>query len=108
MILLASGAFAQNRGLEEITIKTSPQCNDCKGRIEEALAFEKGVKKSEVDVEKKIVTFTYKNGKTTPEKIRKAISRAGYDADDVAADTKAYGKLPACCQKPDDPDQEKD
>ena len=89
---------------ETIKIKTSSQCYDCKERIEEALAFEKGVKSSTLDLETKIVTVSYKAGKTTPDKIRKAISKVGYDADEVKADLKAYGKLPACCKKPDDPD----
>ena len=59
--------------LQVLKIKTSSQCNDCKERIEEALAFEKGVKKSELDVETHIVTVSYKKGKTTPEKIREAM-----------------------------------
>jgi copper chaperone CopZ len=104
LLLLSAGAMAQKSKFEEIKIKTSSQCDMCKERIEEALAFEKGVKKSSLDVETKIVTVTYRPSKTTPEKIRRAISKAGYDADDVTADPKAYGKLPACCKKPDDPD----
>jgi mercuric ion binding protein len=106
IFLLGGEAFAQGNKFEEIKIKTSSQCNDCKERIEEALAFVKGVKKSEVNVEKQIVTVYYKKGKITPDKIRKAISEAGYDADEVMADSKAYGKLPACCKKPDDPDHD--
>ena len=105
-LLLAAGVYAQDGKLGEVKIKTSSQCEDCKERIEEALAFEKGVRKSELDLETQILTVSYKKGKTTPEKIRKAISKAGYDADDVAADPKAYTKLPACCKKPDDPDHE--
>jgi copper chaperone CopZ len=105
-VLLVPGALAQDRKLEEVKIKTSSQCGMCKERIEEALAFTKGVKKSELNLETQIVTVKYKKEKTSPEKIRKAISRAGYDADDVAADMKAYKKLPACCKKPDDPDAE--
>jgi len=104
MVLLTAGLYAAGGKIETIKIKTSSQCDMCKERIEEALAFEKGVKTAELDVETKIVTVTYKKGKTSPEKIRKAISKVGYDADDVAADTKAYAKLDACCKKPDDPD----
>ncbi len=112
VLLLSNGVYSidsestKDKKLQVVTIKTSSQCNDCKERIEEALAFEKGVKKSELDVETHMVTVSYKKGKTTPEKIRKAITKAGYDADDVKADPKAYGKLPACCKKPDDPDAE--
>ncbi len=101
---LTSSVLSAGPKVETIKIKTSSQCGDCKERIEEALAFEKGVKSSALDLETKIVTVTYKAGKTTPEKIRKAISKVGYDADDVPAENKAYGKLPACCKKPDDPD----
>ena len=102
ILFLAAGLYAADGKFETIRIKTSSQCDMCKERIEEALAFEKGVKKAELDVETQICTVTYKKGKTTPEKIRKAISKAGYDADEVAADPKAYAKLDACCKKPDD------
>ncbi len=106
MMLLTAGLFATDGKFDTIKIKTSSQCDECKETIEEALAFEKGVKTAELDVETKIVTVTYKKGKTSPEKIRKAISKVGYDADDVPADLKAYSKLDACCKKPDDPDAE--
>lgn len=89
---------------ETVKIKTSAQCGMCKDRIEEALAFEKGVKKSELDLDTKIVTVSYKPAKTSVDKIRKAITKVGYDADDVPSDKKAYSKLPACCKKPDDPE----
>jgi len=105
-LLLVAGANAMGGKFEEIKIKTSAQCDMCKERIEEALAFEKGVKKSELDMETKIITVTYKKGKATPESIRKAISKTGYDADDVKADPKAYSKLDACCKKPEDPNHE--
>ena len=103
-MFLTSSLLSAGPKVETIKIKTSSQCDMCKERIEEALAFEKGVKSSELDLETKIVTVTYKAGKTTPGKIRTAISKVGYDADDVSAEMKAYGKLPACCKKPDDPD----
>ncbi len=99
-VLIFSSVSAVGGKLETIQIKTSSQCGECKETIEEALAFEKGVKSSELDLETKIVTVTYKTGKTTAEKIRKAISKAGYDEDDITADPKAYSKLDACCQKP--------
>lgn len=104
VLLLAGGRLiAQSPDKqEEIAIKTSAQCEMCKERIEKALAFEKGVKKAELNLETKVVTVTYKTGKTEPAKLRKAISKTGYDADDVPADQGAYNTLPACCKKPDD------
>jgi mercuric ion binding protein len=106
MMILAAELFAADGKFDTIKIKTSSQCDECKVRIEEAMAFEKGVKTAVLDVETKILAVTYKKSKTSPEKIRKAISKVGYDADDVAADKKAYAKLDACCKKPDDPDAE--
>ncbi len=82
-----------------IQIKTSSQCEMCKERIEKAMAYERGVKSAVLDVESKILTVTYKTRKTNPDKIRKVVSKIGYDADDVPAWKKAYDQLPACCQK---------
>lgn len=84
----------------EIKIKTSAQCGQCKDRIEKALAYEKGIKSSNLDLKTKIVTVVYFANKTTPEKIRTVLSKTGYDADDVAAVKAAYDKLPPCCKKP--------
>ena len=49
-------------------------------------------------IEYKLVFAT--NNVTNPvEKLKKAISLIGYDADEVIADTKAHDALPGCCQK---------
>ena len=84
---------------ETIIIKTSSQCGMCKATIEKAMAYEKGVISSDLNVKTAELTVKYKPAKTTPEKIRKAISDVGYDADDVKANKKAYDNLPGCCQK---------
>jgi len=85
--------------IKEIKIQTSAICGMCEERLESNLAFEKGVKSVELDDKTKILTITYKTAKTDPDKLRTAISKLGYDADDVEADPKAYAKLPACCKK---------
>ncbi len=107
LLLLGNAMNAQDGKYEVIRIKTSSQCEMCKERIEETLAFEKGVKSSELDLDTKIVTVSYSTKKTSPEKIRMAISKAGYDADDVKANPRAYSKLPGCCKKPEDPGHHK-
>ncbi len=83
----------------EIKIKTSAQCNECKERIEKALAFEKGIKSSNVDIETQVLTVVYYDKRTNPEKIRETISKIGYDADDIPAKKESYDKLPSCCKK---------
>jgi len=101
-ILLGQSIYAQTKKADkysEIKIKTSSQCGMCKETIEKAMAFEKGVKSSDLNVETKVLSVKYDALKTTPEKIKLAVSKVGYDADDVKADPKAYSKLSPCCQK---------
>lgn len=100
MIVSGKNVNAQeSANTAEIKIKTSAICDMCKETIEKNLAFEKGIKKSNLDVDSKIITVTYNPQKITPEKIRAAIAKTGYDADDVPADPKAYKKLDDCCKK---------
>jgi periplasmic mercuric ion binding protein len=63
------------------------------------MAYGKGIRDVSLDVDTKIATIKYSTTKTTPDEIRKAISKLGYDADDVPADKTAYAKLPPCCKK---------
>jgi copper chaperone CopZ len=97
-----SGLFAQEKAetnLITIEIKTSAVCGMCKSTIEKTLSKEEGVNKSTLDVKTKVVTVSYDTTKTSPEKIKKAITIVGYDADDMPADEKAYDKLHDCCKK---------
>jgi mercuric ion binding protein len=100
-MFLINPATAQEKkkNYEEVQIQTSAVCGMCKERIETNLAYEKGVKKVELNEETKIVTVGFDPKKTDADKIRTAISKIGYDADKVAADPEAYEKLPACCKK---------
>ncbi len=84
---------------ETIQIKTSAVCNMCKKTIEKDLAFEKGVKSAELNVATQMLTVSYFPKKTNPDKIRKAVSKTGYDADNVQAEAKSYEKLDECCKK---------
>jgi copper chaperone CopZ len=96
---LAATACTQGKKEETVAIKTSAVCGQCKDRIEKGLGFEKGIKDVTLDLETKIATVKYSPGKTSPDEIRRIISKLGYDADEVKADSVAYEKLPACCKK---------
>ncbi len=84
---------------EEATIQTSGTCEECKYIIEAALKKTKGVKKSNYDLETKAVTVTFSPKKTDLKKIKMAIVKSGYDADEMKADQEAYDNLPKCCKK---------
>jgi copper chaperone CopZ len=95
-----SVSFAQDSKKEEqVQIKTSAVCKMCKSTIEKQLSYEKGVKTSNLDVDSKIVTVTYNPKKTDINRIKKAITESGYDADEVVAQEKAYNNLDPCCKK---------
>lgn len=83
---------------DTLIVKTSSLCEMCKERIENFLSFEKGIISSNVNVETREAKVIYQHEKTTPEKIRTAITKSGYDADSLKADVKAFNKLPACCR----------
>ena len=103
ILFLGLSAGVQAQDVEpkekEIKIQTSAICDMCEERLETNMAFEKGVKSVVLDDKTKVLTIVYKTSKTDPKKLREAISKLGYDADDVEADPKAYAKLPACCKK---------
>lgn len=101
MFFLVTGVtgMAQEKKTDTISIKTSAVCGQCKDRIESGMAFEKGVKDVKLNVDTKMATIIYVVSRTTPDQLRKSISKLGYDADSVPADPAAYKKLPACCKK---------
>lgn len=90
---------------EKAIIKTNIYCDHCKEcetcgkNFQTELLKIKGVKMYELD-EKDMTIIVYYNGqKTNLETIKTAISKLGYDADDIKADVAAYDKLDGCCKK---------
>ena len=101
-VIILSSAYSQENitaNNEEVKIKTSAVCEMCKERIEEEMSTIEGVSSSNLDVDTKILTVNFNPAKITADDIRKAITKIGYDADDMAASKKAYNKLPKCCKK---------
>ena len=92
-------AKAQNSNQQTIEIKTSAVCDMCKTTLEKAMAYEKGVKSSSLDVDSKMLTVTFDARKTDANKIKKAVTAVGYDADELPAQERAYNKLDDCCKK---------
>ena len=79
-------------------IQTSAICEMCKRTLENDVSFVKGVKKVTLDLDNKVLTVIYNSSKTSPEKIREAVTKSGYDADSLKADPKAFKRLPDCCK----------
>jgi cation transport ATPase len=83
---------------DTVRIHTSAQCSSCKQKIEHDMVYVKGVKSATLDLKTKNLIVVYSVAKTTPEKLRLAVTKIGY-ADLLPADKKAYDELNACCKK---------
>ncbi|HWP81178.1 MAG TPA: heavy-metal-associated domain-containing protein [Bacteroidota bacterium] len=84
---------------QTVSIKVETvQCGMCAKKIETALASVEGVKKAEVDIEKKIATVEFLPTSVNLETIETAITKAGYNANDKKADPKAFEDLEECCK----------
>ncbi len=94
--MLSASTFALPT--ETVIIKTSAICNMCKYAIEKALSYQKGVESSNLDVATKSITVVFNSTKTNIDKIKKAIIKSGYDADELSKNARAYKKLPDCCK----------
>lgn len=94
-LILMQFAFAsfspvQSQEKKPATVKTetmkcwvSMDCAGCQEKIEKNLPFEKGVTGLQVDLPTKMVSVTFKSGKTTPEKIEKALQKLGFETEIV-------------------------
>lgn len=98
IFILPVVSFAQSDN-DTVFIQTSAQCGTCKKKIEHEMAFVKGVKTLNLDVKSRQLMVVYNPKKINTEGLRQTLSKIGYDADSVAADPKAYMKLPECCKK---------
>lgn len=104
-ILFTNTAVAQEKATQTSIIKTVIHCDHCKacetcGQLfNQKLLREPGVKMVALDEKAMTIKVTYSTKKTDLAKIKTAISKLGYDADDVKADPKGYESLDGCCKK---------
>ena len=69
----------------DVTFLTDVHCKKCVEKMEENLAFEKGVKDLKVNLKDKTVYVRYDSTKTNVEQLRKAINKLGYKAEVMPA-----------------------
>lgn len=92
-IIFVNIAAAQDSAeIKEIKFKANVECNNCKAKIEKNMAFAKGVKAVDADVETKIVTIKYKADKTTPKDIETELKKCGYGAELVTSNSSCSKK----------------
>ncbi len=105
LLLGAYPLVAQNAGsksaskTDTLVVKTSAKCGMCKRTLETQLIREPGVQTVSLDVKSKNLTLVYNPRSTSAAKLRTAVTKVGYDADDQVADQKAHDRLKPCCRK---------
>jgi|SRR6218665_968600 len=104
-ILASNAASAQQQKIvQKATIKTAISCDHCKacpscgGLLEKTLLKNKGIQMITLDEKNMTIEVIYNSKKTDLATIKNAISKLGYDADDVKADAASYEKLDGCCK----------
>jgi mercuric ion binding protein len=103
VFFISNTAVAQKNN-QKAVIKTVLNCDHCKECETCGLKFKtemlkiKGVKMYELDDKAMAFTVYFNPKKTDLETIKLAISKLGYDADDVKADPAGYEKLDNCCK----------
>jgi len=83
MLGASMALFGQNKkpanDKEKVVFDVSMTCENCQKRIENNIAFEKGVTDLKVDLAKKTVEIEFKKSQTTVEKLQAAIKKLGYE-----------------------------
>jgi len=103
MMAVSNAAFAQ-KTVQTAVIKTVIHCDHCKAcetcgdKFNKTLLREKGVQMVELDEKEMTIKVVFNSKKTNLSNIKKAITKLGYDADDLKADAVAYEDLDNCCK----------
>ena len=103
-ILLISNTVSAQKSNGKAIIKTTLNCDHCKECETCGLKFKtemlkiKGVKMYELDDKAMTFTVYYNAKKTNLQTIKEAISKMGYDADEVKATQEGLASLDGCCK----------
>ncbi len=99
LAFLFLGCAKQNREVSSSVIRTpSMVCGTCAKTIEAAVKRLDGIEAVHADVQSKTVSVRFVPSKVNLESLERAITSAGYDANDKKRDPDAYEKLDKCCK----------
>lgn len=75
----------KQKDIREVTFRVHLHCANCVKKVEENIAFEKGVKDLKVSLDHQTVYIKYDASKTSEENLKKAIEELGYPVEGVVA-----------------------
>ena len=77
---ISAGAKDKKNDIRKVVYCTTIDCDHCVKKVNENIAFEKGVKGLKVSLPTKTVEIVFDSAKTDTLKLRKAINKLGYEA----------------------------
>lgn len=80
-----SKKMKKQKEIKEVTFSVHLHCANCVKKVEENIAFEKGVKDLKVSLDNQTVYVKYDAAKTSEEVLKKAIESLGYPVAGVVA-----------------------
>jgi copper chaperone CopZ len=105
ILITANAASAQKaKTVQKAVIKTSIACDHCKqcpscgGLLEKTLLKNSGIQMITLNEKEATIEVIFNSKKTDLPTIKTAISKLGYDADEIKADPSGYEKLDGCCK----------
>ena len=76
---VSSQVFKKSKAeIKEVVFHAHLHCNSCVKKVQENIAFEKGVKDMKVSLADQTVMLKYDSAKTSAEKLKAAIEELGY------------------------------
>lgn len=101
LLLVGARTYAQDADHSKyasLDIHSNAVCDMCETTIETEMLYVKGVQAVKVNLDSNTIHVDYKPNKTNPDKLRQAVAKLGYMADDLMPDPEARKALPDCCQ----------
>lgn len=81
VLTAVSTTFAgPKKEIRTVTFESNIHCKQCVRKVQENIAFEKGVKSLDVSLEDKRITVGYDASKTSPQALKAAIEKLGFTA----------------------------
>lgn len=77
-VLAVSPAFAARKPQKQVVFASSIHCAACARKVQENIAFEKGVKDLKVSVEQKTISVSFDPAKTDTSRLSAAVRKLGY------------------------------
>ena len=104
IVFFSTNLVSAQKTTQKAVIKTFFHCDHCKEcetcgqKFNSEMLKIKGVKMYELDDKAMTFTVYYNAKKTNLQTIKEAISKLGYDADDVKATQEGLASLDGCCK----------